>query len=169
MEYVALSTTAVLHGSTGTKHCSPNLCSLRQLNELLPPTHTQLGLTAWILPNNDEIFLAGGEFAKLLTSLTPIILSSSTSYKFSTNPAHTLEAGLWNTPERQAKSVLMVVNVHNSTATITVDTRTMHSGEIGWEKVFESGSGAKLQMGYFGKSKVTLNAFGTVVYTSSLG
>lgn len=86
------------------------------------------------------------------------MLSPIATYAFSTNPDHTLEAGLWMTPSDR---VLLVTNIQNSTASITVKI----AGYPNWKLAFESGSEANFEEA-FGGATVTLQAFGTVVYMS---
>lgn len=116
------------------------------------------GVVAWLLPNTDDIYESGGVFAKTLSDIAPLILSPVAIYTFSTNPDHTLEAGLWSTPSERA---LLVTNIQNTTATITVHL----AGYSGWKLVFESGTDASFKEA-FGEAAITLQAFGTVVYVS---
>lgn len=118
-----------------------------------------IGVVGWLFPNTDDIYIAGGFFAKALASITPTVLSPSASYAFSNNTDHTLEAGLWLTSSR---SVLMVTNIQHNTATMAIDMKGMDER---WNKIFESGSGSSLKQEGRGYS-VTLTGYNTVIYVA---
>ena len=121
-------------------------------------------MTAWIFPNTNYIYGSGGAFGKILAGITPQILAPDTTFTFSNNSAHTVEAGLWTVPGRR---ILMVANLQGSTASIDLELPMRKYSHAGWEQIFESGSGASFEEAGAETARVTLNGFGTVIYVST--
>ena len=103
-------------------------------------------------------------FGEVLAAITPEILAPDSSFVFSNNSAHTVEAGSWTVPNRR---ILMVVNIQGSTASIEFDLPLATYSHVGWERIFESGSGASLQEACAERATVTLSGFGTVIFVST--
>ncbi|KAF8310762.1 hypothetical protein DL93DRAFT_2084137 [Clavulina sp. PMI_390] len=140
IEFVAMSATGIIHGSTG--------------------------VTAWSLPNDDDIYDVGGQFASKLTPLATSMFSPTTNFTFFNNAAGHIEAGVWAAGSSGLTDVLITVNLHNDTATLVIHPSSGNS-VAKWQQVFESGSGATFDAGNNGDVTIGLEAFGTVLYTRS--